>query len=184
MNTIERVQQVFPLVSRRIVTSILPHSVTYVLLGLGILFVDMVTSQFLLPFMLCVVPVALAAWFARSITAYVLSLLLPTGSLSIVLFWEHSAPLSYAVLNSLIQVGVLAFVAIAAGTIRQNVELKRQVKLLQSILPVCMGCKRIRDGHEHWQPLEVYVTENTDSVVSHGLCQECARNLYGEYLEG
>ena len=32
-------------------------------------------------------------------------------------------------------------------------------------------------------PLEIYVTENTDSVVSHGLCQECARNLYGEFIE-
>jgi hypothetical protein len=143
----------------------------------------MVTSQFLLPFMLCVVPVALAAWFARSITAYVLSLLLPVGSLSIVLFWEHSAPLSYAMLNSVIQAGVLAFVAIAAATVRQNIELKRQVKLLQSILPVCMGCKRIRDQHEHWQPLEVYVTEHTDSIVSHGLCQECARRMYGEFVD-
>ena len=101
MSTIERVHRVFPSVSQRIVTSILPHSATYVLLGTAILLADMVTSQFLLPFMLCVVPVALAAWFARSSTAYVLSLLLPVGSLSIVLFWEHSAPLSYAVLNSL-----------------------------------------------------------------------------------
>jgi hypothetical protein len=143
----------------------------------------MVTSQFLLPFILCVVPVALAAWFARRATAYVLSLLLPAGSLSIVIFWEHSAPLSYALLNSLIQSGVLAFVAVAASVLRQNIELKRELQQLQSILPVCMGCKRIRDGHEHWQPLEVYVTENTDSVVSHGLCQECARSLYGEYVD-
>jgi hypothetical protein len=183
MSTIERVQRVFPSISRRAFTSVLPHSATYVVIGIGILFIDMVTSQFLLPFMLCVVPVALAAWFTRSVTAYVLSLLLPAGSLSIVLFWEHSAPLSYAVMNALIQAGVLAFVAIAAVTLRQNIELKREVRLLQSILPVCMGCKRIRDGHEHWKPLEVYVTENTDSVVSHGLCKECARRLYGEYAE-
>jgi len=163
----------------RALQSALPKPATYLLLGLGIMLLDFLTGPFLLLFMLYVLPVGLAAWFTKGRLAYALALLFPIGSLLIEIGLEHLVPVHYVVLNAMIQIGVLAFLVIACRTARQNIELKRRVKLLETILPVCMGCRRIRDEQQNWQPLEVYVTEHTDSVVSHGVCPDCAKRLYG-----
>lgn len=67
-------------------------------------------------------------------------------------------------------------------------ELKRQIKLYENILPVCMFCKKIRDdtGKEHgtgeWLSLEKYIITHTELDVSHGLCPECYNVQYG-YLK-
>lgn len=52
------------------------------------------------------------------------------------------------------------------------------------ILPICSGCKRIRRaGHdealrESWEPVETYFARHTDVELSHGLCPDCAQQLY------
>jgi hypothetical protein len=93
---------------------------------------------------------------------------------------EQRVPIPYAGLNAFVRVAVLLllayFIALAAW---QNRELQKELRVLESLLPVCMGCKRIRDKHGEWQPVDVYVTHNTDSLVSHGLCPDCAQRLYG-----
>jgi len=162
---------------------VLSSSVTYVLLGLAILLFDLLTSPHLFPLVLFVVPVVLSAWFCRGPITYALSLLLPIGSLSIVVLIEHTTPPHYAVLNALMVGGALIFLASATRLVHQNFELKRRVRVLETILPMCMGCKSIRDEHQTWKPLEVYVTEHTDSVISHGLCPDCAKRLYGEFVD-
>jgi DNA-binding response OmpR family regulator len=54
----------------------------------------------------------------------------------------------------------------------------RQVKQLRGILPICMGCKRIRDDQSYWQRLEEYLLEHAGVEVSHGLCPECEARMY------
>lgn len=54
------------------------------------------------------------------------------------------------------------------------------VKVLRGIIPICMGCKRIRDDQGYWQQLEAYLQEHSDAQFSHGLCSECRRRLYPE----
>ena len=49
-----------------------------------------------------------------------------------------------------------------------------------SILPVCMHCKRVREG-EQWSRLEKYLDDQLDMKVSHGICPECLRALYPEF---
>ncbi len=41
--------------------------------------------------------------------------------------------------------------------------LLKEVKVLQGLLPICSGCKRIRDEHGKWWPLDAYVRERTDA---------------------
>lgn len=148
------------------------------MLGIVILLLDTFTSEHLLVAILQIFPVATAAWYTKRKVAYALSTVLPIANLGLHLIVQHSIPLHYAVINALIQIGVLVAIAFGCGVVRQNLELKQQVKLLESILPICMSCKRIRSGDDNWQSLEAYVTEHTDSVVSHGICPECAKKLY------
>ncbi len=57
------------------------------------------------------------------------------------------------------------------------------VKQLQGLLPICMHCKRIRDGKDSWQQLEKYISEHSEAEFSHSLCQECREKYYPEMIK-
>ena len=64
--------------------------------------------------------------------------------------------------------------------------LKKDVKTLQGLLPICAKCKKIRDDNGYWSKIESYITDHLDVQFSHGLCKKCSEELYGEekwYLE-
>ncbi len=58
-----------------------------------------------------------------------------------------------------------------------------KVKLLEGIIPICMYCKKIRDDKESWQPLEVYISEHSEALFSHGICPECSKKMDKKTLE-
>ena len=58
-----------------------------------------------------------------------------------------------------------------------------QVKTLSGLLPICAGCKKIRDGENYWHQVESYVTKHTNVTFSHGLCPDCVKRLYPEFAE-
>ena len=51
--------------------------------------------------------------------------------------------------------------------------LLKEIKVLQSLLPICSGCKRIRDDDGKWWPLDAYVQAHTDSEITHTICPDC-----------
>jgi PAS domain-containing protein len=57
-----------------------------------------------------------------------------------------------------------------------------QVKKLSGFLPICASCKKIRDDKGYWQQIEQYITEHSEALFSHGLCPECAKKLYPEFV--
>lgn len=56
-----------------------------------------------------------------------------------------------------------------------------EVRTLRGILPICSGCKRIRDDVGSWSEVEAYVSAHTDAEFSHGLCEACMTRLYPEF---
>lgn len=66
-------------------------------------------------------------------------------------------------------------------TIKELEEALREIKDLSSLLPMCSHCKKIRDRNGDWQQFDVYLHRNTDTRVSHGLCEECVKKHYPEY---
>ncbi len=58
--------------------------------------------------------------------------------------------------------------------------LLKEVKVLQGLLPICSGCKRIRDEYGKWWPLDAYVRERTDAEITHTICPGCEDVLYGD----
>lgn len=59
-----------------------------------------------------------------------------------------------------------------------------RIRKLEGILPICAHCKRIRDEKGRWNQLERYITDHSEAVFSHGVCPECARQYYAEFLDG
>lgn len=66
---------------------------------------------------------------------------------------------------------------------KQNLELKQafsEIKTLRDLLPMCAKCRKIRDEQGYWKQIETYIVEHTDSKFSHGLCESCADEMYGD----
>jgi DNA repair exonuclease SbcCD ATPase subunit len=56
-----------------------------------------------------------------------------------------------------------------------------EVSVLSGLLPICSGCKKIRDDKGYWNQIDSYFHKHSNLDFSHGLCPDCAQELYPEY---
>lgn len=56
----------------------------------------------------------------------------------------------------------------------------RNIRTLSGLLPICSHCKKIKDEKGKWHKLELYLYEHSEADFSHGICPECAEELYGD----
>jgi CheY-like chemotaxis protein len=54
---------------------------------------------------------------------------------------------------------------------------RREIRVLNGLLPICASCKKIRDDRGYWEQLEVYIREHTNANFTHGYCPECANKF-------
>ena len=57
------------------------------------------------------------------------------------------------------------------------------VKTLQGIIPICAHFHKIRNDDQVWDRIDVYLSENTDARLSHGICNDCLKKHYPDYLD-
>ncbi len=57
------------------------------------------------------------------------------------------------------------------------------IKTLKGLVPICASCKKIRDDKGYWNHIEVYISEHSNAEFSHGICPECAKKLYPDYVK-
>jgi hypothetical protein len=58
----------------------------------------------------------------------------------------------------------------------------REVRALRGLLPICTDCGKLRDDEGYWQELGAYLHETTGTELTHGICPDCARELYAEFM--
>jgi hypothetical protein len=124
-------------------------------------------------------PVAGAAWYAGARWGYVLALALTFARLLLGLSWHEPGGPSISLLNFGIELlGLTVIVAIAARA-SQALRLKRQVRALSGLLPICAFCKRIRIAEGRWQQIESYVASHSEADFTHTYCPDCTTKHYG-----
>ncbi|WP_457916970.1 PAS domain-containing protein [Candidatus Lokiarchaeum ossiferum] len=57
------------------------------------------------------------------------------------------------------------------------------VKQLGGLLPICAECKKVRDDAGYYHQIEDFLRSNSDIEFSHGLCPDCARRLYPDFID-
>ncbi|HLH20440.1 MAG TPA: PAS domain-containing protein [Bryobacteraceae bacterium] len=57
---------------------------------------------------------------------------------------------------------------------------ERELANLRGILPICMGCRKIRDVDGIWVQLEHYIRDHSRADFSHGLCPDCDQTFRGK----
>ncbi len=55
-----------------------------------------------------------------------------------------------------------------------------EVKVLESFIPICAQCKKIRNQQGEWQQLEEYIGAHSNTQFTHGYCPECAMKAMEE----
>ena len=58
-----------------------------------------------------------------------------------------------------------------------------EIHVLSGLLPICASCKKIRDDQGYWNQLESYIQKHSNAEFTHGICPECMRHLYADYLD-
>ncbi len=58
-----------------------------------------------------------------------------------------------------------------------------QINTLKGIIPICASCKKIRDDDGYWEQIEEYIRNHTEAEFSHGICPDCARDYYPDYID-
>ncbi|MCX6967630.1 MAG: response regulator [Verrucomicrobia bacterium] len=58
-----------------------------------------------------------------------------------------------------------------------------EVKTLSGLLPICSGCKKIRDDQGYWNRIETFISEHSDAQFSHGICPDCAQKYFPGYKD-
>jgi PAS domain S-box-containing protein len=59
-----------------------------------------------------------------------------------------------------------------------------EVQQLQTILPICMYCKSIRNDENYWQSVEAYISQLTQTRLSHAICPRCYETVVPTHFKG
>ncbi|CAB1060073.1 hypothetical protein D1BOALGB6SA_4838 [Olavius sp. associated proteobacterium Delta 1] len=58
-----------------------------------------------------------------------------------------------------------------------------KIKTLSGTISICAACKKIRDDKGYWNQIESYIRKHSEAQFSHGICPECANNLYPDLVD-
>lgn len=74
-------------------------------------------------------------------------------------------------------VGIGFLVSGFSQTLRSLRAVQTEVRDLQSLLPICAWCKRIRESDGAWESIEHYIVKSGLNNVTHGICPDCAARI-------
>ena len=72
---------------------------------------------------------------------------------------------------------------VGAIIIRHTYKLLTRVSYLESILPVCASCKKVRVDPEFWDGIQKIIQERSKREFTHGICPDCIDKYYPELRE-
>jgi len=73
------------------------------------------------------------------------------------------------------------FVIVMALQIWLSMRLYKQIRLLEGFISICANCKKIKTLENKWEQMEKYITEHSLAQFSHGICPDCAKELYPDF---
>jgi len=128
--------------------------------------------------MLYVIPILLAVhcrqhWFRVSVAA-------GCTVLTLIGYWlsEINVPAWIALSNRALAVAAIWISAVLAW---RHLYAKQHINALQSLLPICASCKKIRDDKGYWSQVEEYLEAQTKTMLTHGICPECMQKWYPDF---
>jgi hypothetical protein len=128
------------------------------------------------------IPVTLAAWYSGRGPAVTLAIVLPLAhAVFAAALWSPSPPPAVLIATTLLRsAGVISLALWLSRLSDHERELRRHVRTLEGLLPICAFCKRIRNASGAWERLESYIATRSDAQFSHSFCAACWKTHYPE----
>lgn len=60
---------------------------------------------------------------------------------------------------------------------------KKHIANLETLLPICSNCKNYRTEDGQWLPIERFLSQSGAPRLTHSLCPDCMKKLYGNLFE-
>lgn len=104
-------------------------------------------------------------------------------------YYENRAARMRTIAIVLSNLVILGFAFTIIFQIRGIVVARRALEDVESFVPICSRCKKIRKEHANprdpasWMTMEAYFKQKSDTEFSHGLCPDCMHELYPEIAE-
>ena len=157
------------------------HPALWIGMAAAILTVDFFTGPFVQVAILFVLPVALATWGQGKHWGFVVAVALPLARLPVFfLFWHVPSSWTLEFVDTAIDVVVLLGMAQIIDHVARQ---RREILVLEGMLPICVFCKRIRDESGGWRQLESYIAERSEAKFTHTFCAECGQAHYGKFAD-
>jgi hypothetical protein len=131
---------------------------------------------------LFIIPIWFASWYLSKEFGIALAIILPLIRFGFNVFREIDITLLESAINAVLRIITFVLIVYLTHYAMQAQSLRKRVQRLEGILPICSFCKRIRVDDNEWVILEQYITTHSEAQFSHGLCPDCARRHYSEYL--
>ena len=130
-----------------------------------------------------VAPVCLAAWYSGLVPALALAVSLPLARLCMMLtVWDQPWDATAIAATAVLRVCVFTLMAVLLARLSAHERaLRKDVRMLESLLPICMYCKSIRSDEDRWENLEAYISRKSDAHFAHGMCPTCAKRHLPEH---
>lgn len=55
---------------------------------------------------------------------------------------------------------------------------KKELEWLRRLMPICAKCHKVRNENGTWAPIDLYLRDQRNIKITHGICPECAQELY------
>ncbi|HPJ37466.1 MAG TPA: DUF3365 domain-containing protein [Spirochaetota bacterium] len=111
------------------------------------------------------------------------------GGISVTIPFEpYRRRISAVMYHEVLQHGVFLIAGIVLAAIagimlfrslKREKEVKYALNEVTGLLPICSHCKKIRGDKGYWERVEKYIEEHSGLQMTHGLCPDCADELYG-----
>jgi hypothetical protein len=157
------------------------HPLVWAALAIAIFCLDFLTGPYVQVAILFVFPVALATWSHGRLWGSVIAVALPLLRLPFFYFmWETPSSWALRAIDAAVDLVVLLALVQVIAYIRRQ---RREIHVLEGMLPICGFCKRIRDENGGWLQLERYIAERSEAQFTHTFCPDCGRAHYGSLME-
>jgi hypothetical protein len=92
----------------------------------------------------------------------------------------NDTPTSYTQRSGEVFIELSIFSIVMALQIVLFRRLYKRIRLLEGFISICANCKKIRNLDNKWEQMEKYITEHSLAQFSHGICPDCAKELYSD----
>jgi hypothetical protein len=77
-------------------------------------------------------------------------------------------------------IGVFLLVTGFIQSVKYQIDKKKHIEDLETLIPICATCKKIRKPDNTWESIEDYLRQVGAPPITHGICPECKAELLRE----